>query len=59
MTKTLGQLQDELSESLARIEDSGKREVVTRKSAEHDWITFKSFMKSAIGAVEKMSKIVV
>ena len=59
MTKTLGQLQDELSESLSRIEESGKREVVTRKSAEHDWITFKSFMKSAIGAVEKMSKIVV
>ncbi|UPQ98897.1 hypothetical protein HOP50_03g22030 [Chloropicon primus] len=59
MGKNLGQLEEELAASASTIEEASKREAFGRKAAEHDWIAFKTFMKNAISAVEKMSKIVV
>ena len=59
LNKHLGQLQEDLAKSLSTVEDAHKRESFGRKSAEHDWATFKTFMKNASSALQKMSKLVV
>ncbi|WZN60772.1 hypothetical protein HKI87_03g23060 [Chloropicon roscoffensis] len=55
----LRQLEEELAGSTSAVEEAAKKEAHGKKAAEHDWITFKTFMKNAVVAVEKMSKIVV
>ena len=59
LTKNVGQLEEDLAASMSTIENASKREAFGKKSAEHDWVAFKTFMKNAVAAVEKMSKVVV